>query len=191
MQDQFTPSEVRDIIPDIFSALISPTHALYRPFSEISPSGYDVSKFGRVSSSKVRTTYYNIAPPTNTKDGTTRVSRILRQGECKVTVTVHRDYGWKTVPSWSGGSYYAFGDEYSVHVTVEDYELAVPGVDESFYTYRFHTRKVKYDGTKSFRDFLVNDIADEFNNNGAQFLDEWEKRKNSMRKMMAALSKYK
>ena len=159
MQDQFTPTEVRDIIPDIFSALIAPTHALYRPFSEISPSGYDVTKFGRVGSSKVRTTYYNSAPPTNTKDGTIRVSRILRQGECKVTVTVHRDYKWKTVLS-GGSHYYAFGDEYYVHVTVEDYELAMPGVDDTFYTYRFNTRKVKYDGTKSFRDFLVNDIVD-------------------------------
>lgn len=188
MEDNFTAAEVRDIIPDFFSALLNHTNVLCRPLSEMSPSGYDVSKFGRVGSSKVQSTYHNM-PLTDSKDGTYRISRILRQGEHKVTVTVNRHYDWR--PTAGGGYHYAFGDEYTVHVTVEDYELALPGGDENFYTYRFLTRRVKYDGTKSFRDFLVNDMADDFNNFGALILQDWEMKKAGMRKIIAALSKYK
>ena len=188
MQDQFTANEVRDIIPDIMKAVLDPTHVLYRPLMDISPVGYDVAKFGRVGSSKVRR-YYGGNNFTNSKDGTCRISRSLVMGKRKVTVSVNREYKYSN--NINGKFGHQFYNEYHLSIQVVDYELALPYIGEDLYTFRFATRKVKHDGSKSFRDFLVHDLTEEYNNFGGTILDEWNKRKDGMRSLLVAIDKYK
>lgn len=185
MQDQFTTTEVRDIIPDIIKAVLDPTNVLYRPLMDISPVGYDVAKFGRVGSSKVHSSVKNII---NSKDDTYRISRSLAMGKRKATVSINRNYEYTNI---NGNYGLQFFDKYHLSIQVVDYELALPYIGEEFYTFRFVTRKVKHDGSKSFRDFLVQDMTEEYNNCGNAILDDWNKRKGGMRNLLVGIDKYK
>lgn len=187
MQDQFTATEVRDIIPDIMKAVLDPMHVLYRPLMDISPDGYDVTKFGRVGLSKVRS-YYGANTILNSKDGTYRISRSLVMGKRKVILSINRECKYTNINGKYGHRFY---DEYRLNIRVSDHELALPYIGEEFYTFSFRTRKVKYDGSKSFRDFLVQDMTEDYNNFGASILDDWNKRKDEMRSLLVGIEKYK
>lgn len=188
MQDQFTAIEVRDIIPDIMKAVLDPTHVLYRPLMDISPIGYDVTKFGRVSSNKI-CRYYDGNTILNSKDGTRWISRNLVMGKCRVNLSINRECAYVYI---SGNKYgYKFNNEYALNIHVSDFELALPYIGEKFYTFSFRTRKVKYDGSKSFRDFLVQDMTEDYNNFGTSILDDWNKRKDEMRSLLVGIGKYK
>lgn len=187
MQDQFTATEVRDVIPDIMKAVLDQTHVLYRPLMDISPVGYDTSKFGRVGSSKVRR-YYGGNVLVNSKDGTHRISRSLVMGKRKVTVSINRECKYSQINGKYGHQFY---NEFVLNIQVNDYELALPYIGEEFYTFSFRTRKVKYDGSKSFRDFLVQDMTEEYNNFGGTILDGWNKKKDEMRSLLVGIDKYK
>lgn len=187
MQDQFTATEVRDIIPDVMKTVLDPTHVLYRPLMDISPVGYDVAKFGRVGSIKVRR-YYGGNNLVNSKDGTCRISRSLVMGKRRATVSINREYRYTNINGKYGHQFY---NEYHLSIQVVDYELALPYIGEEFYTFRFVTRKVKHDGSKSFRDFLVQDMTEEYNNFGGTILDDWNKRKDGMRSLLVGIDKYK
>lgn len=187
MQDQFTATEVRDIIPDIMKAVLNPTHVLYRPLMDISPVGYDVTKFGRVNSNKVRRHYVSNLL-LNSKDVAYRISRGLLMDKRKVVISINRECRYVKINGTYG---YQFYNEYALSIQVTDFELALPYVREEFYTFPFRTRYVKYDGSKSFRDFLVQDMTEEYNNFGATILDDWNKRKDAMRSLLVGIGKYK
>ncbi len=187
MTINFTATEVRDIIPDIMVAVLDPMHVLSRPLKEISPIGYDVQSFGRVGSSKARR-YYGGNQLVNTTDGTYRVSRNLKAGQRRVSVNLIREYKYTGV---NGKYANVFYDEYRIVIQVADFELAHPLVNEQFYTFNFGTRKVKWDKSKSFRDFVLTDLVEEYNNFGAQLMDDWNKKKDEMRKILVGLDKYK
>lgn len=181
LSDVYCPSVAKPLIEKVLTELHG-NSVFTRILDEMLPNGFDVTKFGRISQSKMRSSSW--AKVADSVDGLYRIGRLLPTDD-KITVNlnIHREYMYR--------SGYNFTNKFSLRLKFTDEALWLqPMIKTGLHSLNFSTRLYAYDTTRDFEGFVLTQLVDDFNNNSANVLAAFEQHKKTIKAIHAATARF-
>lgn len=191
--NQFTPTNCKPLIADVFDEIISNT-AVKHCLDMIAPQGLSSKQMGRVSSKNFRwltnRRELDKAPKT--------VTRRIRDGKVEVEVSLTRPVKWV-----NGYRVAQDIDALQLEIAVIDLSLfdKLTGVStyhkgfymtDALYLFKWKSEVHQFpiDNSKTVEEIVLKDMVNEFKANSNEILDNWSVRVSQLRDVSNSLSKY-